>query len=336
MTDKKLKTKKTTKTNTKTNECVKNNNVSSFGMDRDFDFNKIESSFNIELLSNNADNIEFIVDGIDAPFANALRRTIIDEVQTMAIHKAAIYQNTSVINDEILSHRFGLLPIQADPDMFEEWIEGNELNEKNCLKFLLNVKCLRKPEHKDTPDLPIKNLINHHVLAENICWIPLGNQAQRFARNPPKVLYPKSLIAKLAENQEIEVELYCVKGIGMEHTKWSPVCSAYYRLLPSVKLSSKISKDDILKIKNICPSHVFDIEDIKNEKRLIVKNESACTNCRACQFLPVEDEMVRISKQNKKYHFTVESVGQMKAQEIVLRAVTVLKNKGGLYMKDIM
>ena len=60
---------------------------------------------------------ELVVDviGIDAPLANSLRRIIISEVPTMAIEKVTIYQNTSIIADEVLAHRLGLIPILADP-----------------------------------------------------------------------------------------------------------------------------------------------------------------------------------------------------------------------------
>ncbi|VDK51104.1 unnamed protein product, partial [Gongylonema pulchrum] len=37
----------------------------------------------------------------------------------MAIEKVYLYQNTSIIPDEVLCHRFGLLPIKADPRLFE-------------------------------------------------------------------------------------------------------------------------------------------------------------------------------------------------------------------------
>ncbi|KAK7333337.1 hypothetical protein VNO80_30105 [Phaseolus coccineus] len=43
-----------------------------------------------------------------------------DEVPTMAIiYRVYIANNTSVIPDEVLSHRLGLVPIRADPRLFE-------------------------------------------------------------------------------------------------------------------------------------------------------------------------------------------------------------------------
>ena len=37
----------------------------------------------------------------------------------MAIEKVFIYNNTSIIQDEVLAHRLGLIPIKADPRLFE-------------------------------------------------------------------------------------------------------------------------------------------------------------------------------------------------------------------------
>lgn len=37
----------------------------------------------------------------------------------MAVEKVLIYNNTSIIQDEILAHRLGLIPIKADPRLFE-------------------------------------------------------------------------------------------------------------------------------------------------------------------------------------------------------------------------
>jgi len=61
--------------------------------------------------------------------------------------------------------------------------------------------------------------------------------------------------------QEIEMDLICEKGIGKTHAKWSPVCTAYYRLLPDIKVNN-IQGDDAKELKNLCPMGVFDIEDL--------------------------------------------------------------------------
>lgn len=37
----------------------------------------------------------------------------------MAIEKVLIANNTSIIQDEVLAHRLGLIPIKVDPRLFE-------------------------------------------------------------------------------------------------------------------------------------------------------------------------------------------------------------------------
>jgi DNA-directed RNA polymerases I and III subunit RPAC1 len=57
--------------------------------------------------------------GIDASIANSFRRILLSEVPTMAFDRVYIYNNTSVIQDEVLAHRLGLIPLKANPDLFK-------------------------------------------------------------------------------------------------------------------------------------------------------------------------------------------------------------------------
>ena len=51
-------------------------------------------------------------------------------------------------------------------------------------------------------------------------------------------MHDKILIAKMRAGQQIEVECHATKGLGAEHAKWSPVATAWYRLLPEVSKHS--------------------------------------------------------------------------------------------------
>lgn len=73
---------------------------------------------------------------------------MIAEVPTMAFHKVFLYQNTSVLPDELLVHRMGLLPLNVKCDDFKEKKDEEELNESNSLKFQLRAVCRRKEEYK--------------------------------------------------------------------------------------------------------------------------------------------------------------------------------------------
>lgn len=62
------------------------------------------------------------------------------------------------------------------------------------------------------------------------------------------------------------MECIVLKGIGKTHAKWSPVCTAYYRLSPNVRINRPIIGDDAKELKRICPMGVFDIEELGNSK----------------------------------------------------------------------
>ncbi len=80
----------------------------------------------IKVLSLDKETIVFDLVGVEPPLANALRRILIAEIPTMAIEKVNMYMNTSVIPDENLAHRMGLIPIKADPRVFEDHKQGEE------------------------------------------------------------------------------------------------------------------------------------------------------------------------------------------------------------------
>lgn len=46
----------------------------------------------------------------------------------MAADKIYVHNNTSIIQSEVLAHRLGLIPIKADPRMFEYRQEGRYIN----------------------------------------------------------------------------------------------------------------------------------------------------------------------------------------------------------------
>jgi DNA-directed RNA polymerase I and III subunit RPAC1 len=62
------------------------------------------------------DRIEFDLIGLDASIANAIRRTLMAEVPTVAIEEVFVWNNTSIVVDEVLSHRLGLVPLKIDPE----------------------------------------------------------------------------------------------------------------------------------------------------------------------------------------------------------------------------
>jgi hypothetical protein len=58
-----------------------------------------------------SDSIKFILSNCDLSLANGLRRILLSEIPTMAIDLVEIEKNSSVLTDEFLAHRLGLVPL---------------------------------------------------------------------------------------------------------------------------------------------------------------------------------------------------------------------------------
>ena len=65
------------------------------------------------------DELEFDLEGVEAPVANALRRILLAEVPSVAVESVWIQNNTSILQDEILAHRIGLVPLNIDPTQLD-------------------------------------------------------------------------------------------------------------------------------------------------------------------------------------------------------------------------
>uniref|UniRef100_A0ABA3I4G0 DNA-directed RNA polymerases I and III subunit RPAC1 n=1 Tax=Gadus morhua TaxID=8049 RepID=A0ABA3I4G0_GADMO len=209
------------------------------GYDDAWNMADFKKNFRIDIVDMDENTMEFDMVGIDASIANAFRRILLAEVPTMAVEKVFIYNNTSIVQDEILAHRLGLVPIKADPRLFEYRNEGEddeEGSEIDTIKLQLKVKCSRNPRAtKDSAD-PRELYLNHMVYSKDMKWVPIGNQADVFADINIGPVHGDILLAQLRPGQELDIVMHCVKGIGQDHAKFSPVATASYRLLPEISL----------------------------------------------------------------------------------------------------
>lgn len=88
-------------------------------LDEQFTIKKFKKRFQIVIIRYDGCEMEFDLIGIHPFLANTFRRIMLSDVPTMAIEKVHIYNNTSIIQDEVLAHRLGLIPLKADPRLFE-------------------------------------------------------------------------------------------------------------------------------------------------------------------------------------------------------------------------
>ncbi|XP_059965054.1 DNA-directed RNA polymerases I and III subunit RPAC1 isoform X3 [Mesoplodon densirostris] len=185
------------------------------GYDDAWDQDCFEKNFRVDVVHMDENSLEFDMVGIDAAIANAFRRILLAEVPTMAVEKVLVYNNTSIVQDEILAHRLGLIPIHADPRLFEYRNQGDEEGtEIDTLQFRLQVRCTRNPHAAKDSSYPNELYVNHKVYTRHMTWVPLGNQADLFPEGTIRPVHDDILIAQLRPGQEIDLLMHCVKGIG--------------------------------------------------------------------------------------------------------------------------
>ncbi|WFD29497.1 DNA-directed RNA polymerase core subunit rpc40 [Malassezia sp. CBS 17886] len=183
-----------------------------------WDMNEFRKTLRVEVTRLSTEECEFDLVGVDASIANALRRTLIAEVPSIAIENVYIWNNTSIIQDEVLSHRLGLIPLAIDPSK---------------LTFKM-------------------------VYSSQLEWDPKGDQAETMADAPPHPVNPNIVIAKMAPGQAMEMELHCEKGVGRDHAKFSPVATASYRLLPHIEILKPVPPPLVTKFIECFPNGVME------------------------------------------------------------------------------
>ncbi|CAI5721924.1 unnamed protein product [Hyaloperonospora brassicae] len=289
---------------------------------------KRQVKVNIQSLSD--DEIVFDLIGVDAAIANALRRILLAEVPTMAIEHVYIWNNSSIIQDEVLAHRLGLVPLNVDPREFQAFSanEEAEATDENTIVFKLDVTCKFDPDH---PKDPTKALCSS-VYSRDLEWVPQGNQEERFGLIRP--VSEDILIAKLRPGQSIALEAHCRKGVGKDHAKFSPVATASYRLMPQVELLEKVEGIDAKRLVGECQVGVFDIEDLSGVPNAVVKDQRSCTMCRNCISEPRWNEKIRLGRQSDHFIFSIESVGMIKPEELLLEALGVLEEKCNIALES--
>jgi|FLOH01.1.fsa_nt_gi DNA-directed RNA polymerase subunit D len=162
-------------------------------------------------LSKGKNKLTFLAKGINHAYANSLRRLMLSNVPTMAIEEVEFRTNSSILYDEIVAHRMGLLPLKTDLKSFDE---------KSEVKFTLKAK--------------------------GAGYVYAGDLKSNDAKCKP--VYPKTPILKLIDKQDVELEATAKLGIGKEHMKWSPG-TVYYVQEPKIKINNKHAEFEKMKDK---------------------------------------------------------------------------------------
>ncbi|OAQ97671.1 hypothetical protein LLEC1_01905 [Akanthomyces lecanii] len=323
------------------------------GEDAAFTIERFQSDFSVDFHQNEQFHASFSLVGLDASIANAFRRILIAEIPTLAIENVFIENNTSVIQDEVLAHRLGLIPFKGGREglqSFLKWYKKPADAEDdytggfdyNTVRLELNVTCtVNKDADRNETD-PTKAYHNAHVYARDIVFVPMGEQEKYFAgADAIAPVNPDILIAKMRPKQTINLSMHMHKGIGADHAKFSPVATASYRLLPTIKLLKPIVGADAEKFQRCFPSGVIGLRKVTKkdatpgsgleghvgEMRAVVEDAMKDTVSRECLRHPEFEGKVKLGRRRDHFIFSIESTGQWDSDELFIESVKHLKMK---------
>ncbi|TVU10774.1 hypothetical protein EJB05_44321, partial [Eragrostis curvula] len=319
------------------------------------------------------DLAKFELRDTDASMANALRRIMIAEVPTVAIDLVEIEVNSSVLNDEFIAHRLGLIPLTSAAAMGMRFsrdcdaCDGDGSCEYCSVEFHLSA---RAHDSDQTLDVTSNDL---RSTDPKVCPVDQARVYQQAltgtdpddtnaAAEQRQVISCREgiLIVKLRRGQELKLRAIARKGIGKDHAKWSPAATVTFMYEPDIHISDKIQESLTLEEKRSwvesSPTKVFDIDPHTHKfhsalmtlyGQLTIGSVVPIVEAAIIFALVVVDAeaytyddevikkaeamgkagLVEINAKEDSFIFTVETTGAITAYELIMNAITVLRQK---------
>ena len=142
----------------------------------------------IKILNTDDRKISIKLKGVSLQYANALRRICLNGVPVFAIDTVDIIENSSVIADDDISHRLGMIPLKTE-------LSGSDESNSRVMLVL---------DSGDTESA--RAVTSADLLSKDEIVKPISD---------------KIPIAYLASGQRIKIEAYARLGRGTEHAKWN-------------------------------------------------------------------------------------------------------------------
>lgn len=146
-------------------------------------------------------NIKFTISS-RVSFANSIRRILLGEVPTVAIDVVEMKENRTVLADEMIAHRLGLIPIRYS---------GTLVSKKDCDCDGFCSRCSIRFVLRKSNDLAETSAIS--VTGQDLVTSVSGVHCHN------------SLIVKLAPGQRIDMVCIATLGTPQSHAKYCPVTS---------------------------------------------------------------------------------------------------------------
>lgn len=254
----------------------------------------------VKILEKNGEKIKFLAEGITSALAGELRRIMMMEMPSLAIEWVDFLKNDSVLWDEIVANRLGLIPLKYNTKFYNLKDEC-KCGGKGCTHCQVTLSLRKKGP----------------------CMVYSGDLVPSDKKVKP--VYDKIPIVELTEGQELKFEAIAQLGFGKEHAKWQASVVGY-RNIPKIIIGKGANINEYMER---CPKHVF----VFKKKKLKIKKLLECNLCMQC--VDVSEGKIKVEPDETKYLFRVETTCGLKPEELVLKSIEVLTNKVNEFSKDL-
>lgn len=163
------------------------------------------TSISAEVIERTDERVVIKFNNISRQYINAIRRMAISEVPTLAIDDVVILENSSVMHDEAVAHRLGLIPLRTDLDRFVMPQDCDCKSTLGCSKCRVLLVLDSEAMEKTTI------VTSGELLSEDELVKPVSKDIP---------------IVVLAPAQKLKFEAYARLGVGKDHAKWQPTSAA--------------------------------------------------------------------------------------------------------------
>jgi DNA-directed RNA polymerase subunit D len=263
----------------------------------------------IEIVEMEDTRAKFILKNSSPAMANALRRTMLQDIPKMAIDKVDFhlgpimqddkeYESVTSLFDEIIAHRLGLVPVPTtDQFTFQKDCSCGGVGCPGCsIMYSLN---------KVGPGT---------VLSGDL--LPLGDSTL-------KVKDEFIPIVELTDSQAVLIYATAVMGTAKQHVKWQAAFGVGYSYMPAIEIdAAKAADSDVRDYAVKSYPGLFKVEDGK----LVVDDiYRASRYGKAIQQDSVLQDVVSIDWDDSNFIFKFETDGSLTAQQVLDKAVEILE-----------
>ncbi len=270
----------------------------------------------VEVLERSEQRVRLLIRDAPLPLVNAVRRACYTDVPVMAVDYVEVFQNNTVLYDEIIAHRLAMIPLRSEEALRKyKWPEecsGARLGDPDCY-VVLELEVETGPREQRV----------------------VYSGELRSLDPDVRPVYDNIPIVVMAPGQRLHVRGYARLGYGKEHAKWMPVTVAAHKYLPRLTFdASRVSAECMRCIEDAAPTVAERMRKL-GRGTIEITDDINTSGLYWCVTKRCSGSDVKLEYSDREFILTVESAGQLKPETIVLKAVEAIRRKAAQLLKEI-